>query len=73
MTFFFQRRNKLRPLDFIFSSNTTSEASIEIASLVLASQHQKNEKTVDTSNTYNDLEIFKSVSGDTPKFIQKYR
>lgn len=73
MTFFFQRRNKLRPVDFIFSSNTTSEASIEIASLVLASQHQKNEKnekTVDTSNTYNDLEIFKSVSPDTPSLFK---
>ncbi len=58
MTFFFQRRNKLRPVDFIFSSNTTSEASIDIASCIIVSQHQKNEKnekTVDTSNTYNDL------------------
>ena len=51
MTFFFQRRNKLRPIDFIFSSNTTSEASIDIASLVLASQHQKNEKDDKSKNT----------------------
>ena len=70
MTFFFQRKNPLKPVDFIFSSNNTSSASMEIAVSVLAAytieNNENNENNpVDTCNTNSDLEIFKSISSDS--------
>lgn len=71
MTFFFQRKNPLKPVDFIFSSNNTSAASMEIATSVLAAYTIKNNNDnntdypVDTCNTNIDLEIFKSISSDS--------
>ena len=70
MTFFFQRRNKLEPVDYIFNSNTTHNASLEIASSVLMNLEKFQECLVDTSNTFNDLEIFDSVSEDTPSVVK---
>jgi DNA mismatch repair protein MutS len=73
MTFFFQRKNPLKPVDFIFSSNNTSSASMEIATSVLAAYTLKTlnnnensgEHLVDICNTNNDLEVFKSISSDS--------
>lgn len=70
MTFFFQRRNKLEPVDYIFNSNTTHNASLEIATSVLINLEKSQECLVDTSNTFNDLEIFDSVSEDTPSVVK---
>ena len=73
MTFFFQRKNPLKPVDFIFSSNNTSSASMEIATSVLAAYTLKTlnnnensgEHLVDICNTNNGLEVFKSISSDS--------
>ena len=70
MTFFFQRRNKLEPVDYIFNSNTTHTASLEIATSVLVNIEKNPECQVDTSNTFNDLEIFNSVTEDTPSVVK---
>ena len=68
MAFFFQRKNKLQPVDFIFSSNSTTQASMEIATGVLT-KIQETYK-VDASNTYTDLEIFSSVSEETSSLMK---
>ena len=68
MAFFFQRKNKLQPVDFIFSSNSTTQASMEIATSVLT-KIQETYK-VDASNTYTDLEIFSSVSEETSSLMK---
>ena len=75
MTFFFQRKNPLKPVDFIFSSNNTPSASMDIATSVLLSYYKsnnenENENEVDTSNTYTDLEIFNSISNDTNSVVK---
>ena len=70
MTFFFQRRNKLEPVDYIFNSNTTHSAGLEIATSVLMNLEKTLECQVDTSNTFNDLEIFNSVTEDTPSVVK---
>ena len=68
MAFFFQRKNKLQPVDFIFSSNSTTKASMEIATSVLTKTQETYK--VDASNTYTDLEIFSSVSEDTSSLMK---
>ena len=75
MTFFFQRKNPLKPVDFIFSSNNTPSASMEIATSVLAAytieSNENNENNpVDTCNTNSDLEIFKSISSDSTSVVK---
>ena len=68
MAFFFQRKNKLQPVDFIFSSNSTTQASMEIATSVLTKTQETYK--VDASNTYTDLEIFSSVSEETSSLMK---
>ena len=68
MAFFFQRKNKLQPVDFIFSSNSTTQASMEIATSVLTKTQETYK--VDASNTYTDLEIFSSVSEETTSLMK---